>query len=210
MTPEPLAEAISEPFDDHARASDPLRDQLLAAATRVFASRGYAGAKIMDIVKESGLSSGAVYGRFGSKDELLLAAVLASVEKNSIASRLNGRSVAEMLVESSTADEPLDDEEAVELEAFIAARREPTLAAAITDARLRWRETIVDPLIERASVDGSASPGADFDSLVYLLQTLQLGLLVQRGAGQYAPDEAEWERFLERLLRSMAHPAADA
>ena len=101
----------------------------------MFASKGYDGTKIMDIVRESGLSSGAVYGRFASKNELLLAAVVAAVEQNSIASRFNERPVAEMLAEASRADEPLDDHEAMQLEAFIAARREPTLAAAIAEAR---------------------------------------------------------------------------
>jgi AcrR family transcriptional regulator len=188
-------------------AHDPLRDQLLEAAGRVFASKGYDGTKIMDIVKESGLSSGAVYGRFASKDELLLAAVVAAVEQNSIARRFSQRPVAEMLAEASRADEPLDDHEAMQLEAFIAARREPTLAAAIAEARKRWRTTIAAPLIERASMDGSASPNADFDSLVYLMQTLHLGLLVQRGAGQHAPDGETWQRFIEQMLRSMAHPS---
>jgi TetR/AcrR family transcriptional regulator, repressor for uid operon len=188
------------------QAGDPLRDQLLEAASRVFASQGYAGTKIMDIVRESGLSSGAVYGRFASKNDLLLAAVLDAVEQHSIAHRFSDRPVAEMLAEASRADLPLDDHEALQLEAFIAARREPSLATAITEARLRWRETIVEPLIERASSDGSASPDADFDSLVYLVQTLQLGLLVQRGAGQHAPDNDAWQRFVERLLRSMGHP----
>jgi AcrR family transcriptional regulator len=186
--------------------TDPLRDQLLEATGRVFASKGYDGTKIMDIVRESGLSSGAVYGRFASKDELLLAAVIAAVEQSSIAHRFNQRPVAELLAEASRADEPLDDQEAMQLEAFIAARREPTLAAAIAEARTRWRTTIAGPLIERASVDGSASPDADFDSLVYLMQTLHLGLLVQRGAGQHAPDNDAWQRFIEHLLRSMAHP----
>jgi len=185
---------------------DPLRDQLLQAAARVFAEKGYDGTKIMDIVRASGLSSGAVYGRFSSKNELLLAAVLAAVEQNPITSRLSEQPVAELLAETSRADQPLDDAEAVQLEAFIAARREPALAAAITDARRRWRTTIAAPLIERASQDGSASPDADFDSLVYLVQTLQLGLLVQRGAGQHAPDSDAWQRLVERLLRSMAHP----
>ena len=80
------------------------------------------------------------------------------------------------------------------------------LAVAIAEARARWRETIAGPLIERASTDGSASPDADFDSLVYLVQTLHLGLLVQRGAGQHAPDNDAWQGLIERLLRSMAHP----
>ncbi len=200
IEPEPIADTSAE------TTADPLRDQLLDAARWVFASKGYDGTKIMDIVKAAGLSSGAVYGRFGSKDELLLAAVIASVEENSIVGRLNQRPVAEMLAEASRADQPLDDHEAMQLEAFIAARREPALARAISEARTRWRETIAGPLIERAAIDGSASPDADFDSLVYLVQTLQLGLLVQRGAGQHAPDSDAWQRFVEQLLRSMAHP----
>jgi AcrR family transcriptional regulator len=54
-----------------AAGEDDLREQLLEAAARVFASKGYAGTKVLDIVKEAGLSSGAVYGRFGSKNALL-------------------------------------------------------------------------------------------------------------------------------------------
>ena len=57
-----------------------------------------------------------------------------------------------------------------------------------------------------AKGDGSASPDADFDSLVYLVQTLHLGLLVQRAAGQHPPDDAHWQRFVAHLLRTMAHP----
>lgn len=190
-------------------ASDPLRDKLLDAAGQVFAAKGYGGTKIMDIVRAAGLSSGAVYGRFTSKNELLLAAVLAAVEHDSLERRFNQSPVAEMLAEASRATEPLDDREAMQLEAFIAARREPTLAAALAEARSQWRQTIAAPLIERASLDGSASPDADFDSLVYLVQTLHLGLLVQRGAGQHAPDGEAWQRFVEHLLRSMAHWTAD-
>ena len=53
-TPEPQAstDAVEPP-------TDPLRDQLLEAAGRVFATKGYDGTKIMDIVKAAGLSSGA-------------------------------------------------------------------------------------------------------------------------------------------------------
>jgi AcrR family transcriptional regulator len=186
---------------------DPLRAQLLDAAARVFASKGYFGTKIMDIVKAAGLSSGAVYGRFASKDELLMEAILRQVEKNAIAQRFEGRTVAQALIEASQAEGPLDDVEAMQLEAFIAARREPNIAAAIAENRNRFRTTIVEPLVERAIAEGSASPDADFDSIVYFIETLQLGLLVQRGAGQPAADNEGWQRFLARLLRAMARPA---
>ena len=56
--------------------ADPLRDELLDAAARVFARQGYEGTKILDIVAEAGVSTGAVYGRFGSKNALLQEAVV--------------------------------------------------------------------------------------------------------------------------------------
>jgi AcrR family transcriptional regulator len=183
---------------------DPLRAQLLDAAAQVFASKGYYGTKIMDIVRAAGLSSGAVYGRFASKDELLMEAILRQVEKNAVAQRFHGRTVAQALVEASRAEGALDDAEAMQLEAYIAARRQPNIAAAITENRARWRTTIIEPLIQRAIEEGSASSDADFDSIIFFLESLQLGLLVQRGAGQAAPDADAWQRFLDGLMRAMA------
>jgi AcrR family transcriptional regulator len=187
---------------------DPLRAQLLDAAARVFASKGYFGTKVMDIVKAAGLSSGAVYGRFASKDELLMEAILRQVETNAIVHRFEGRTVAQALVEVSRAEGPLDDVEAMQLEAFIAARREPNIATAIAENRKRFRTTIVEPLWQRAIAEGSASPDADVDSILYFIETLQLGLLVQRGAGQPVGDNEAWQRFLARLLRAMARAAS--
>jgi AcrR family transcriptional regulator len=187
---------------------DPLRAQLLDAAAQVFASKGYFGTRIMDIVKAAGLSSGAVYGRFASKDELLMEAILRQVEKNAIARRFEGRTVAQAMIEASRAEGPLDDVEAMQLEAFIAARREPNIASAIAENRKQFRTTIVEPLVQRAIAEGSASPNADFDSIVYFIETLQLGLLVQRGAGQPVSDNQAWQRFLARLLSAMARPVS--
>jgi AcrR family transcriptional regulator len=185
---------------------DPLRAQLLDAAARVFASKGYYGTKIMDIVKAAGLSSGAVYGRFESKDELLMESILRQVEQNTVANRFQGKTVAQALLEASRGEGALDDAEAMQLEAFIAARRQPHIAAAITENRKQWRTTIIEPLVQRAIDEGSASPDADFDSIVYFMETLQLGLLVQRGAGQQVPDNEAWQQFLGRVLRAMARP----
>ena len=56
--------------------SDELRERLLRAAAAVFARQGYDGTKIMDVVRESGLSTGAVYGRFKSKNDLLREAIV--------------------------------------------------------------------------------------------------------------------------------------
>ena len=88
---------------------DPLREQLLDAAARVFAAKGYAGTKIMDIVRAAGLSSGAVYGRFDSKDELLMEAVLRRVDEHAVGLRFQGRTVGEIVMDTSRTDGALDD-----------------------------------------------------------------------------------------------------
>jgi AcrR family transcriptional regulator len=48
-----------------------VRDRILDAATRVFAEKGYHSSTIADVVRESGLSVGAIYSYFSGKDELI-------------------------------------------------------------------------------------------------------------------------------------------
>lgn len=48
------------------------RDQVLSAAMRCFARDGYHATRVDDIVAEAGLSKGAIYHRFRSKDEIFL------------------------------------------------------------------------------------------------------------------------------------------
>jgi AcrR family transcriptional regulator len=49
------------------------RTQILQAAVQVFSQRGFANARMDDIVQESGLSKGALYWYFKSKDEIITA-----------------------------------------------------------------------------------------------------------------------------------------
>src|SRR4051812_32172223 len=49
------------------------RDELLSAALRVFARRGYRAAGVDEIAAEAGYSKGALYWHFSGKEELLLA-----------------------------------------------------------------------------------------------------------------------------------------
>jgi AcrR family transcriptional regulator len=49
------------------------RDQIVDAALRSFAAKGFQGASMADIIAESGLSAGAIYGHFEGKQQLALA-----------------------------------------------------------------------------------------------------------------------------------------
>src|ERR1700712_939135 len=52
---------------------DARRQQIVDAARVRFASHGFARTSIADIVAESGLSNGAIYRYFASKDEIVIA-----------------------------------------------------------------------------------------------------------------------------------------
>jgi AcrR family transcriptional regulator len=51
------------------------RARLLEAAAQVYARQGFAGATLDEVAAEAGFTKGAVYGHFGSKENLLLALV---------------------------------------------------------------------------------------------------------------------------------------
>ena len=56
--------------EQNAQIKDERREQILCAALKVFALRGFAATKISDIAKAAGLSHGLVYHYFDSKEEV--------------------------------------------------------------------------------------------------------------------------------------------
>ncbi|WP_251152174.1 TetR/AcrR family transcriptional regulator [Cellulosimicrobium sp. Marseille-Q4280] len=71
------------------------RDEIVDAALRVFRRKGFQAASMADIIAESGLSAGAIYGYFASKSEIVRAT----------ATRIVGARVLD--VERLAAQEPL-------------------------------------------------------------------------------------------------------
>lgn len=51
--------------------SGPLPERLLAVATRLFAEKGFEGTSVQEIVAAAGVTKGAMYHYFASKDDLL-------------------------------------------------------------------------------------------------------------------------------------------
>ena len=63
------------PCAETAPTSDATRDRLLDAAAAVFAEKGYDRAGVQEIARRAGLTTGAIYGRFTGKADLLQAAI---------------------------------------------------------------------------------------------------------------------------------------
>ena len=68
-----------------------VRDRIVRAATAVFAEHGFHRATMQDIVRESGLSVGAIYTYFRSKSELILAGcdLISDLELGELRDRLS-------------------------------------------------------------------------------------------------------------------------
>jgi AcrR family transcriptional regulator len=54
-----------------ANAVRPVKERLLRVATRLFARNGFEGTSVQDIVDAAGVTKGAMYHYYGSKDDLL-------------------------------------------------------------------------------------------------------------------------------------------
>src|SRR5580765_6570521 len=117
-------------------AVDLTRERLIEAAARVFAEKGYDRAGVQEIARRAGLTTGAIYGRFAGKAELLQAAIESrttdELDDLFAQHRFEGhasdilRTVGAHLVTPNCEDE---DEGALLLEAFVAARRDSEVRA---------------------------------------------------------------------------------
>lgn len=61
-------------------STDSTRQRLLDAATEVFLEKGYEGTRVAEVARRAGLTTGAIYGNFQSKADLLNAALAAGCE----------------------------------------------------------------------------------------------------------------------------------
>src|SRR5215208_732173 len=91
------------------------RSRLLEAAARVFGRRGYHAAKLEEVAREAGYSTGAVYSNFAGKEDLFLA-----LADQQVADRI---AEAHAVLAASDAPERLGDEVAKQFRAFI--QRDP-------------------------------------------------------------------------------------
>jgi AcrR family transcriptional regulator len=181
------------------------RDRLLAAAVEVFVEQGYEGARLQDIARAAGLTTGAVYANFRGKDELLFAAIgaRADVEMDTLlaeAQEREPRALLELLGDRLMAPRR---QPPLLMDAISAARRDDALAQALRD-RLGVRERFLVEIVERAKLDGAIDPALDSDAFARFGLTLAMGALVMRTLEMEAPAEGAWHELISRLLDAVS------
>ena len=215
-----IVAAVSLPLtvDDDAAEPDPLGGRLLAAATEVFAEKGYAGAGVAEIARRAGVTTGAIYSRYRGKAELLAEAIEASTddEFDSLFSdhRFQGRMedilriAGSHLVERSTESDPTARHApGMLLESFVAARREPSVHAFMRAGMLERRDRLAE-IVESAKASGGIDDTIDTESLVTFCHAVGLGFLLLEVLDSPLPEPTEWQQLIGRLLAAVGDPSA--
>jgi AcrR family transcriptional regulator len=214
---DPVSAPASPSFHEPVGA-DPLRQRLVAAASEVFAEKGYGGAGVAEIARRAGVTTGAIYSRYRGKDELLAEAIEGStsdeLDRLFTDHRFEGRmedilriAGSHLVARSTPTDEVDRRAPGLLLESFVAARREPALRAFLRQRMLDRRSRLAD-IVAAAQADGGIDPDLDTESLVTFCHAVALGFLLLEVLDPPLPDPADWEALIGRLLSAVGDPSA--
>lgn len=164
-------------------------DQIVAAARRCAIEQGFHKTTMADVIRESGLSAGAVYGYFKSKDELVSAIAddaLSAVDELFEDLLATPRPLTPIAALKATlehvvavAERPGGDVTRVALQAWAEAMHNEAIAGIARDKYTLLRSKFV-AVAKRAQADGTVDPDADPEYIAQALFGLVPGFLLQR------------------------------
>jgi AcrR family transcriptional regulator len=187
------------------------KERLVAAAIEVFRRDGYERARVSDIAREAGLTTGAIYANYRGKAELLTEAISERTarELEALLREGGGQSPRDVLAILADRLVRRDGERPLFLEAVVAAGRDPELATMLRDAVIA-RESRFGALVERAKRDGEIDPAVDTDVMARFCVMLAFGGVVLRMLDVAPRDADQWHVFIERLLGAIAPSSGTA
>lgn len=165
---------------------DARRDQILSAARRCFLRDGFHATSMQDLFAEAGLSSGAVYGYFPSKDDVIIAIAEENVRHvvamiHEVAGREPGRPVGTVLADIFTLVRAKDAEEGLAGLAVLAwseALRNPVLASRFADLFAQIRADLTE-IAGRHQDAGNLPRDVPAESLASVFLSIVPGYILQ-------------------------------
>jgi TetR/AcrR family transcriptional regulator, transcriptional repressor of aconitase len=187
-----------------AQYRDERRAHILAAARRCFVRDGFHQTSMQDLVREAGMSSGAVYRYFPGKDAMIVAIAeenldqIVAIVQESVAHGGDLGAALAAALEFASSRHTDDGFAAIALVVWSEALRNPALATRLRESFDAAGEALAETA--RASSPGGAEPAPDV--LAKTLLCVLPGYLLQvaiRGADAVAPiPDAVRELFSQR------------
>ncbi|HTO55529.1 MAG TPA: TetR/AcrR family transcriptional regulator [Myxococcota bacterium] len=187
------------------------REQVLAAARKVFLSSGYGAATLDQIADAAGFSKGVVYSQFESKADLFLALLDRRIaeraaENEGIAKRAHGAAGMKAMIATAQRDTETERDWALVLLEFrLQAARDPELRRRYAELHRRTLAGVratIETIFAGSASESLAEP-AGYSAVLVL--ALIAGLVIERESETPLP-QAVIDRALERLLG--AEPAS--
>ncbi|MEO6989392.1 MAG: helix-turn-helix domain-containing protein [Aquihabitans sp.] len=191
---------------------DPLGRRLLEAAVTEFAQRGYAGARVAEIARRAGVTTGAIYSRYRGKSDLLAEAldVATADEFDRLFTdhRFEGRmedilriAGSHLIAREESPDLIQASAPGLLLQAFASARQEVDVADLLHD-RMLERFQRLEQVVEAAKVTGGIDPALDTTALVTFCYALGMGFLLLEVVDLPVPEQSSWDDLIGLLLEA--------
>ncbi|PWH17090.1 MAG: hypothetical protein DDG60_02915 [Anaerolineae bacterium] len=185
--------------------SEETRTHLLEAALRRFASVGYNAASVDDICAAAGVSKGAFYHHFPSKQALFLALLNAWLETIDSGFQAVRQETVPETLRAFTGLLPAifaaaDGHLPMFLEFWLQASRDETVWQATIAPYQRYQQYFTT-LIQQGQTEGSLRPELDAPAAAKTIVGLAIGLLLQR----LLTDDANWEKTAHASMEILLH-----
>ena len=177
--------------------SELTQKQIKAAAIEIFSHSGYDAASVADICAKAGVSKGAFYHHFPSKQSLFLEIMqdwLSGIDQmlftngeiyESVPQRIrNMGNLMGVIFRAAKGQLPMF------MEFMVQASRDQTVWEAVI-APYRTYQQNFTAMIEKGKKEGTIAPQADADDAARALMSLAIGILLQ---GVVDPDVADWKK----------------
>jgi AcrR family transcriptional regulator len=176
--------------------SEETRGRILQAAMRLFADSGYDATGVAEICEKSGLSKGAFYHHFPSKQAVFLAlldAWLEGLDRDVLAASPTGDlSVPDAFMQMARRSREVfsvaDGRLSIFLEFWAQARKDPEIWTRTVAPFRRYRDVFAG--IIRRGIDEGSLRGVDPDMAAGALVSLAVGVVLQ---GVVDPNGARWD-----------------
>jgi AcrR family transcriptional regulator len=173
---------------------DARRQQILEAAIECFSRQGFHPTTMQDIIRESGLSSGAIYTYFASKEELIEAIAERRHAREQALIRTAGfegeiTTTLERLIQSFfhlLIDNKERKERRLAIQLWGEALRNPRILRTVRKGVDEPRKMLTK-LFQQAGDQGDSSPGQDPEAMARVMIALFQGLVLQLA----------WDRTIE-------------
>ncbi|MDH3305986.1 MAG: TetR/AcrR family transcriptional regulator [Acidimicrobiia bacterium] len=163
------------------------RDEILDAAAKSFSRSGFQEATIQDIAQEAGLSHGAIYRYFATKDDIIEAVARSDPQgraQSFAVAGLDAEPMRELLsvLQAHTHTHGLPenvDDGRLRMEILSTAGRNPRIRAVVRDL---WEDVVgrFSEIVRRGQDQGTINPALDTATVARVITALHDGIYIHR------------------------------